>query len=127
MFNPTAAPPPISNNNFQANFNPSQFNQNAIGNVTASTTMPLNPASATMPREVAKEVLPSVEKLPIPEEHIHMQTVFDELRNQCSCAAGNPVLLRYSIYILFVILTCLFFSANETKIRGCWKKVGEFI
>lgn len=34
---------------------------------------------------------PPKAKGPVPEEHMYLQTVFDELRNQCSCAANNPV------------------------------------
>lgn len=30
-------------------------------------------------------------KKPIPEEHIVLQTVFEELRNRCTSAANNPV------------------------------------
>lgn len=34
-------------------------------------------------------------KGPVPEEHMYLQTVFEELRNQCTCAANNPVSLRF--------------------------------
>lgn len=37
---------------------------------------------------------PPKQKLPIPEEFIYMQTVFEELKTQCFNAAGNPVSLR---------------------------------
>lgn len=36
---------------------------------------------------------PPKSKGPVPEEHMYLQTVFDELKNQCSCAANNPVSL----------------------------------
>lgn len=34
---------------------------------------------------------PPKQKLPIPEEYIYLQTVFEELKKQCINAAGNPV------------------------------------
>lgn len=34
---------------------------------------------------------PPKSKGPVPEEHMYLQTVFDELRSQCTCAANNPV------------------------------------
>lgn len=42
-------------------------------------------------------------KGPVPEEHMYLQTVFNELQTQCSCAANNPV--RYSIIILIYLYT----------------------
>lgn len=34
---------------------------------------------------------PPPPKAPIPEEHVILQTVFDDLRNRCYQAASNPV------------------------------------
>lgn len=34
---------------------------------------------------------PPVQKLPIPEQHIHLQTVFDALRAQCAQTTNNIV------------------------------------
>jgi len=34
---------------------------------------------------------PPKPKGPIPEEHMYLQTVFEELRNRCACTATNPV------------------------------------
>lgn len=34
---------------------------------------------------------PPKQKLPLPEEFVYMQTVFNELRQQCVNAASNPV------------------------------------
>lgn len=34
---------------------------------------------------------PPPPKAPIPEEHVVLQTAFDDLRNRCFQAAGNPV------------------------------------
>jgi hypothetical protein len=38
-----------------------------------------------------KVVEPPKPKMPLPEEYVYMQTVFDELKKQCINAAGNPV------------------------------------
>jgi protein transport protein SEC31 len=39
----------------------------------------------------AKVAEPPKPKGPIPEEHMYLQTVFEELRNRCTCTATNPV------------------------------------
>jgi len=39
----------------------------------------------------AKVAEPPKQKGPIPEEHMYLQTVFEELRNRCACTATNPV------------------------------------
>jgi protein transport protein SEC31 len=39
----------------------------------------------------AKVAEPPKPKGPIPEEHMYLQTVFEELRNRCACTATNPV------------------------------------
>lgn len=69
--------------NFNTNaLNQNSFNQNIPGfNNTQSQQI--------MKSEIEKSA--SVEKPPLPEEHLHMKTVLDELKNQCSCAANNPV------------------------------------
>lgn len=42
---------------------------------------------------------PPKPKAPLPEEYVYMQTVFNELKLQCSNAAANPVsFLDYIIY-----------------------------
>ncbi|XP_049818141.1 protein transport protein Sec31A [Aethina tumida] len=63
-------------------FNPGQFNQNVVMN--AATANLSQPAAVATPEPPAP-----IQKPPIPEEHIHMQTVFDELRTRCSCASNN--------------------------------------
>lgn len=47
------------------------------------------PAAAPTPEPVKQ-------KLPIPEEYMYMQTVFNELRVQCINSAVNPVRFSYS-------------------------------
>nr|CAD7423569.1 unnamed protein product [Timema monikensis] len=39
---------------------------------------------------VARVAEPPKPKAPIPEEFMYLQTVFEELRNRCTCAATNP-------------------------------------
>lgn len=41
--------------------------------------------------EPAAAQIPPQPKAPLPEEYVYMQTVFNELRQQCSNAANNPV------------------------------------
>nr|QYV43135.1 component of the coat protein complex II [Colaphellus bowringi] len=81
MYQPTPMP-----NNFGQSFSPASFNQNAVSTVAQQ----LRDVQGTMKAEIAQPV----EKAPIPEEHIHMKTVFDELRNRCSCSASNPQIKR---------------------------------
>lgn len=47
--------------------------------------------SPVAPAKVAEAPKP---KGPIPEEHMYLKTVFEELRNRCACAATNPQLKR---------------------------------
>lgn len=76
-------PPAVVNSNYgQQTFNPGNFNQNAIPGLTQQ--------QPTVQETVRPETPQPVQKPPIPEEHIHMKTVFDELKNQCSQAANNP-------------------------------------
>lgn len=49
------------------------------------------PSTPKMKSSVASTPEPPKSKGPVPEEHMYLQTVFDELRNQCTCAANNPV------------------------------------
>lgn len=51
----------------------------AMGNTQNPTP---EPAAASMPAQP---------KAPLPEEYVYLQTVFNELRQQCSNAANNPV------------------------------------
>lgn len=73
----TQMPPPNNVQGGQMNYN---FQQNPQG---------MQPA-VVAPIVLAKEVIPEPVK-PIPQEFIHFQTVFDQLRTKCIAAAGNPV------------------------------------
>lgn len=52
---------------------------------------PQNNYSNSVTTPPVKQVQPEPVKKPIPEEHVVLQTVFDELRNRCTGAANNPV------------------------------------
>lgn len=88
MFQPTPTPP--LNQTFAApQINPSGFNQNALnpGIVAPPQQQGLPPKqNAPSAQEVTER-----EKAPLPDEHKILQNVFDDLRNQCSFVAGNPV------------------------------------
>jgi len=49
---------------------------------------PLQPAIPTIPAKVVEHEKP---KAPIPEQHVPLKTVLDELKNQCYEHAKNPV------------------------------------
>ncbi|KAJ8915040.1 hypothetical protein NQ315_016015 [Exocentrus adspersus] len=73
---------PVNANYGQQTFNPGNFNQNAIPG--------MGQQQPVAPEPVKPETPQPIQKPPIPEEHVHMKTVFDELREQCSFAANNP-------------------------------------
>lgn len=70
----------------QAGFMPSIFNNNAI-----SSANDFNQQQAVQAKPETPQHVP---KVPIPEEHIHMQTVLDELKTKCASAAHNPVCIQ---------------------------------
>lgn len=76
-------------NNMSRTFDHSSFNQGTYNSnvVTNVAHQQIQEVSGT----VRSETPQPIQKAPIPEEHIHMKTVLDELRNQCSYAANNPV------------------------------------
>lgn len=76
ILQPTAFPQPQSFNNQP--FNAGSYNP------------PTKPAQQNVVNAVVEKPQ-AVEKQPIPEEHVVLQSVFDDLRSRCSCAASNPV------------------------------------
>lgn len=60
-----------------------------------------------------------IQKPPIPEEHVHMQTVFDELKQKCSYAANNPVSEISFIYIGRFIAHTILFDGEPEKPEKC--------
>lgn len=57
-----------------------------------STTLP-NAQPQQVPQQIRPEPVPEQvkQKAPLPEEYMYLQTVFNELRNQCLNTASNPV------------------------------------
>lgn len=81
----------------QASYNPQQYHQNIpnqsnisqnIPNMAAQYAKPMEP---TPPVAITRTPEPEKPKPPIPEQHMHLKTVFDELKNQCFENAKNPV------------------------------------
>ncbi|KAI4456983.1 sec31-related protein [Holotrichia oblita] len=86
-YQPTMPPPGDMYN--PAAFNTQAINPNAFATNAVNTNM--NHQQNVMGTVEKPQPIP---KAPIPEEHIHMQTVFDELRSRCSGAANNPQMKR---------------------------------
>lgn len=57
-------------------------------NVAPPVKPPVEPLQPAVP---AKVVEPEKPKAPIPEQHVHLKTVLEELKNQCYENAKNPV------------------------------------
>ena len=68
-------------------------------------------------------------KAPLPEEFVYLQTVFNELRQQCSNAAQNPVSKEGHTNIRpeSIIVICVFISANEEETGRCLQEAGESV
>lgn len=64
---------------------------------------------------------PVKQKLPIPEEYMYMQTVFNELRVECINSAVNPVSFSFPNTKERCTFFFGFFLANQTKTRRCGK------
>ncbi|XP_039294286.1 protein transport protein Sec31A isoform X2 [Nilaparvata lugens] len=89
-----AAPPPVQMAPVQQPQQQQQQQQQQYGGVVAPPYVHQAAqaaiGSSQAPAPVAKAVEPPKPKPPIPDEHRQLQSVFDELRNQCSSAANNP-------------------------------------
>lgn len=105
---PTMFHPQATTTTYPNTYNPGNFNQN------------LRQQQQQQQQEVVgrTETPQPVQKAPIPEEHIHLKTVFDELKHQCSCAANNPQTKRKledvgrKLELLYDALRELTLSAN---------------
>jgi protein transport protein SEC31 len=86
-------PQPAQDTNIVSNnhINYSNFSQFPVAQSGSTSTN----YSIAEPVQPAKEI--PREKPPLPEEFIHFQTVFDELKNQCIARANNPV-RHFKIY-----------------------------
>ncbi|XP_076161144.1 COPII coat complex component secretory 31 [Ptiloglossa arizonensis] len=74
----------------QAPYNPQQYNQ-SVPNIGAQFAKPLE---SLQPATFTRASEPEKPKAPIPEQHMHLKTVFDELKNQCYENAKNPQIKR---------------------------------
>lgn len=81
----------------QAPYNPQQYNQN-MSNMGAQYVKQMEPSQSTT---IARTSEPEKPKLPIPEQHVHLKTVFDELKKQCFENAKN--LVRWFFFINIII------------------------
>ncbi|XP_037949907.1 protein transport protein Sec31A isoform X2 [Teleopsis dalmanni] len=109
-------PPPIPTGNMGGYLNPAanatiQQNNNPIGNRPypqqtnfAPTGVPTQPQTwntqtqnvgyIEQPAPIQRQPEPPKEKPPLPEEYIYLQTVLEELKNQCLTAASDPRMKR---------------------------------
>lgn len=53
--------------------------------------MPTRIIEPLQPAMPARIIEPEKPKAPIPEQHVHLKTILDELKNQCYENAKNPV------------------------------------
>ncbi|KAG5326482.1 SC31A protein, partial [Acromyrmex heyeri] len=85
-------PSPLPQDNFYQEpptvYNP-QFRQGVSNPVPLNK--PVEPLQSVMPAQIAE---PEKPKAPIPEQHIHLKTILDELKNQCYENAKNPQIKR---------------------------------
>ncbi|KAL2726123.1 protein transport protein Sec31A [Vespula maculifrons] len=87
---PNMLPQDNNYNDSHAPYNPQQY----VHNIPNVGTQFNKPADITQPITMAKAIEPEKPKLPIPEEHIHLKTVLDELKMQCFENAKNPQIKR---------------------------------
>ncbi|KRT79704.1 WD40 domain-containing protein, partial [Oryctes borbonicus] len=88
VYQPTMPPPSDM-------YNPLAYNTQTI-NSNAFATNAINNSNTNHQQNVVGQVEKPqpIQKPPIPEEHLHMQTVFEEVRSRCSGAANNPQMKR---------------------------------
>ncbi|XP_015176477.1 PREDICTED: protein transport protein Sec31A isoform X2 [Polistes dominula] len=77
-------------NESQTPYNPQQY----VHNIPSAGTQYNKPVDIAQPVTVAKAMEPEKAKPPIPEEHMHLKTVFDELKMRCFESAKNPQIKR---------------------------------
>ncbi|KAL6264790.1 hypothetical protein P5V15_004887 [Pogonomyrmex californicus] len=94
-------PPAPYNSQFRQNLpnvaplnKPVESLQSAMPTMPAMPAVPAMPAMPPMPAIPAKAVETEKPKAPIPEQHMHLKTILDELKNQCYENAKNPQIKR---------------------------------
>lgn len=120
---PSAAPVPVpqqmsqpQQQQFGQYMQPQQQQQQQTGQYAAAVQQP--------PRQATPVQAPP-QKAPIPEEYAYLQTVFNELRQQCSNAAVNPVRRISKLENKCTYIHCINFAANEAKTGRCCQATGE--
>lgn len=104
----------------QAPYNPQQYNQ-TIPQHGMQFNKPYEAPQQYQPQQMhqhqqqppieqARVAEPEKPKAPIPEEHVHLKTVFDELRHQCYETAKNPV------RILFLLRNTKFIQTRQASV-----------
>ncbi|XP_076232600.1 COPII coat complex component secretory 31 isoform X2 [Calliopsis andreniformis] len=77
----------------QVPYNPQQYQQN-LPNMGTQFAKPVETLQPLQPAALARAQEPEKPKAPIPEQHMHLKTVFDELKNQCYESTKNPQIKR---------------------------------
>lgn len=121
---------PAANNNPQAFPPQQQFQTSAVPNQQQQywpgQTQQQSFGYAEQPAPVSEQRQPEPpkEKPPLPEEYIYLQTVLEELKNQCLAATNDPVIRHtfrdcrnFLIYHLF----CSVPSENSWMWSNDWK------
>lgn len=75
----------------------------AMGTTQTPTPEPAVPPMAPQP------------KAPLPEEYVYLQTVFNELRQQCSNAAANPVREDCLVQLNGLLMTLIFLQKQMKR------------
>lgn len=103
----------------QAPYNPQQYNQ-SVPNIGAQFAKPLE---SLQPATFTRASEPEKPKAPIPEQHMHLKTVFDELKNQCYENAKNPVRRTNLPLVLYKRRMCSCVTLQE-YIEECYRTSG---
>ena len=70
------------------------YNRNIEPHQSIQPIQPMQPMQPAQPPPSARIPEPEKPKAPIPEEHLHLKTVLDELQAHCYENAKNPVCLE---------------------------------
>ncbi|XP_017789347.1 PREDICTED: protein transport protein Sec31A [Habropoda laboriosa] len=95
----------------QSPYNPQQYNPN-IPNMGPQYAKPME---LLQPAAIVRTPEPEKPKAPIPEQHVHLKTVFDELKSQCYKNTKNPHIKR-KIEDLSKKLEVLYDCLRENKL-----------
>lgn len=115
----TQAPPPMNQSAPTGFYQPQQQQQQVPQQVNYQNFQNFTGQPQQQPQQTLSPPPPVQEppkqKLPLPEEFIYMQTVLDELKTQCTTAAGNPVSFKKLLGMRTLNLLNFSKTANKTK------------